>query len=193
VGQFVCGGISGANRLAKVVRDDLINVRVARTDDFDGWFRIVEAVAGEGKWIGAELPLDRNERRQRFDSQLASDDATIFLAVRGEQILGGLGVEMHRGIAELGMMLAPPWRGLGIGSLLMEACIGWASQHGAHKVTLTVWPHNQAALALYRKFGFAEEALLRRHYRRRNGELWDAIGMGLVLDHESDGCPYPPE
>ena len=44
-----------------------------------------------------------------------------------------------------------------------------------------MWPHNHAAIGLYEKFGFAREGLLRRHYRRRNGELWDAIVMGRRL------------
>jgi RimJ/RimL family protein N-acetyltransferase len=57
-------------------------------------------------------------------------------------------------------------------------------------VALQVWPHNHAARALYRRFGFADEGLLRRHYRRRNGELWDAVVMGLVLDESSPGSPF---
>jgi len=32
-----------------------------------------------------------------------------------------------------------------------------------------------------RWFGFQREGLLRRHYRRRNGELWDTVVMGLPL------------
>jgi len=28
---------------------------------------------------------------------------------------------------------------------------------------------------------------MRRHYRRRSGELWDAVIMGLVLDETSPG------
>jgi RimJ/RimL family protein N-acetyltransferase len=71
----------------------------------------------------------------------------------------------------------------------MAAGIAWSRESGAHKVTLTVWPHNRSAIALYRKFGFVEEGLFRRHYRRRNGELWDAVAMGLVLDRESSGSP----
>jgi RimJ/RimL family protein N-acetyltransferase len=57
-------------------------------------------------------------------------------------------------------------------------------------VALQVWPHNQAARRLYLRHGFAEEGLLRRHYPRRNGELWDAVVMGLVLDETSPGSPY---
>lgn len=42
-------------------------------------------------------------------------------------------------------------------------------------------PHNEAAIGLYRKFGFVEEGRLVKHMRRDNGELWDLIEMGLLL------------
>ena len=45
-------------------------------------------------------------------------------------------------------------------------------------------------IALYRKVGFVIEGRRRRQYRRRNGELWDAVLMALVLDHASPGAPY---
>jgi hypothetical protein len=35
-----------------------------------------------------------------------------------------------------------------------------------------------------------EEGRLRRHYRRRNGELWDAVVMGLVFDTTTPGSPH---
>jgi len=94
------------------------------------------------------------------------------------------------GVAEFGMLVEASWRGRGVGSKLLQACIDWAREHGAHKVSLEVWPHNHAAIALYRKFGFEQEAVRRRHYRRRNGELWDALIMGLILDWDSPASPY---
>jgi putative acetyltransferase len=66
----------------------------------------------------------------------------------------------------------------------------WSRAHGAHKVTLSVWPHNERALRLYMSHGFGVEGRLRRHWRRRNGELWDALLMALVLDTSSPGSPY---
>ena len=54
-----------------------------------------------------------------------------------------------------------------------------------------MWPHNHAARRLYRRHGFVEEGRLRRHYSRRNGELWDAVVMGLVLDEERPGSSIP--
>ncbi len=69
----------------------------------------------------------------------------------------------------------------------MEAGLAWAKAAGGHKVTLTVFPHNHAARALYSKFGFMTEGTLRRAFRRNNGELWDGVIMGLVLDTTSPG------
>jgi ribosomal protein S18 acetylase RimI-like enzyme len=48
-------------------------------------------------------------------------------------------------------------------------------------MSLSVFPHNEAGLALYRKYGFVEEGRRVKQYRRSSGELWDAIEMGLLL------------
>ncbi len=67
----------------------------------------------------------------------------------------------------------------------------WARESGLHKVDLGVWPHNTAAIALYRCRGFTIEGRRHRHYRRANGELWDVVTMGLVLDTHSPGSSHP--
>lgn len=76
-----------------------------------------------------------------------------------------------------------------MGTALLQAGVDWAREVGAHKVALQLWPHNVAAARLYARFGFVEEGRLRRHYRRRNGELWDAVVMGLLLDEHGRGRP----
>jgi RimJ/RimL family protein N-acetyltransferase len=165
-------------------------VRPSTVADFDDWLRLYEEVAAEGKWIGGEIPVDRGARKRSYLDTLRDDEAASFVADSGGCVIGSLGVHMRAGVAELGMLIDAGWRGRGIGSALMAACIEWASEHRAHKIILEVWPHNHTAQALYRKFGFQEEGVLKRQYRRRNGELWDSVRMGLVLDHESPGCPF---
>ena len=64
----------------------------------------------------------------------------------------------------------------------MAACVEWARETGVHKLSLEVFPWNEPAIALYRRFGFVEEGRLRKQYRRQSGELWDVLVMGLVLD-----------
>lgn len=145
-------------------------------------------VAGEGRWIGAELPLDEAGDRATLLRGIEGADAALFVATVGDTssgttIVGNLGISLPRyKVADLGMLVADRWRGRGVGSALLEAGIDWARQHGAHKVALQHWPHNEGARALYAKFGFEQEGYLRRHYPRRNGDLWDAVVLGLVLD-----------
>ena len=79
------------------------------------------------------------------------------------------------------MTVAREWRGRGVGSALLAAAIEWAREQGLHKLSLGVFAHNAAGIALYRKFGFVEEGRRVKQYRRQNGELWVAIDMGLLL------------
>ncbi len=69
-----------------------------------------------------------------------------------------------------------------MGTALVAAAIEWARAYGLHKLALSVFPHNDAAIALYRKFGFVEEGRLVRHVRRADGQFWDLIEMGLLIE-----------
>jgi RimJ/RimL family protein N-acetyltransferase len=163
------------------------SIRLATLEDLADLVELSWSIAAEGRWIGAEIPFDRDERRTALAKRVTGSDGVIFVADagdhdRGAEIVGNITVDLTSyGVAGLGMMLAPPWRGRGLGTALLDAGLAWAVNAGAHKAALEVWPHNEAALALYRKAGFVEEGRKRRHYRRANGEIWDAILMGLPL------------
>jgi RimJ/RimL family protein N-acetyltransferase len=169
--------------------DDVV-IRRSIAEDFDEWFDLYQEVADEARWIGREGPLDRDDRRQAFERTLEADDSRTFIAERDGTVVGALGVTLNAGLAELGMMVRHAERGRGIGTALMASCIRWCRDRQAHKVTLTVWPHNERGIALYRTFGFAVEGRLARHHRRRSGELWDLLSMGLVLDTTSPGSTF---
>ena len=104
------------------------------------------------------------------------------VAVADGELVGSLDVHVSRfGFGEIGMAVAPEWRGRGVGSALLGAAIEWSRERGLHKLSLSVFPHNTAAIGLYRKFGFVDEGRRVKHYRRASGELWDALEMGLLL------------
>ena len=144
------------------------------------------AVAGEGEWIGTELPL-HSGWGDRYRAALEADASTWFVAEEAEQVVGGIFVQAERGVAHIGMAIIEGHRGGGLGRALLDAAVGWAREHGCHKVSLEVWPHNARARRLYRSVGFADEGRLVRHYRRRSGALWDAIIMSLILDRHAPG------
>lgn len=169
-----------------------VTVREAVAADVAGMVDLSETVVAEGRWLGRQGPIDREAHRERLAREIADAGTTAHLVAEADGVVvGHLGLELAPyGVAQLGMAVVAGWRGRGVGSALVSAAIAKARQRGAHKVALQVWPHNAAARALYTKFGFVEEGVLRRHYRRRNGELWDAVVMGLVLDEDSPASPY---
>ena len=160
-----------------------VTVREATLADVDALVAILVDVAGEGRWIGAEAPVDVERRRRRMVDDVSSDDVIVLVAETGGTPVGELGLRLAPyGVADLGMAAAAGWRGRGVGTALLAEAVERARKAGAHKIALQVWPHNAAALALYERFGFRREGYLTRHYRRRSGELWDAVIMGLRLD-----------
>ena len=170
-----------------------ITVRPATEADAGAIVELFAAVVAEGRWLGAEGPVDRAEHLERVGADLAEPDRSARLvAVAGDRIVGQVRVGRSSfGVADLSMYVAAGWRRRGVGAALVEAALRAAGDLAAHKVALQAWPDNEAALALYTRFGFTTEGSLRRHYRRRNGELWDAVVMGLVLDDGSPGGPRP--
>ena len=134
------------------------------------------AVAEERDGIATEPPVDIEARAMSWTLD------GVLVAVADAEIVGSVHVEGSRhGFGEIGMAVARQWRGRGVGSALLAAAIEWARERGLHKLSLAVFAHNVAAIALYRKFGFVEEGRRVKHYRRASGELWDALEMGLLL------------
>jgi RimJ/RimL family protein N-acetyltransferase len=154
-----------------------IEIRPMTDDDRVPMALTFAEVAEERDGIGTEPPVDIEARAARWDLDGS------FVAVLDGRLVGGLHVQAvhYHGYGEIGMHLVREARGRGVGSALMEAGIAWAREQGLHKLSLSVWPHNAAAIALYEKYGFVQEGRRVKQYRRKSGELWDTIDMGLLL------------
>jgi ribosomal protein S18 acetylase RimI-like enzyme len=72
----------------------------------------------------------------------------------------------------------------GVGDALVLAALARARALGARRVVLQVFPHNTAAVALYRKHGFVPRGLVPGGVARRSGERWDALVMERELSAE---------
>ncbi len=166
-----------------------VRIRSAAAQDLAGILALTETVAAEGRWIGTQSPIDVQRVTDRFLTHVSDPAHLSLVAIVAEggepsgAVVGQLQMAVASyGVADLGMMLAPDYRGRGIGRRLMDDAIAWAlARSDVHKIELQAWPHNAAALALYRSCGFEQEGYLRRHYRRRTGEIWDAVIMGRQL------------
>ncbi|MDQ0654323.1 GNAT family N-acetyltransferase [Pseudomonas cedrina] len=107
------------------------------------------------------------------------------VAVHGGEVIGQLGLEQYLRVRQahvgsFGMGVATAWQGRGIGSRLLTAALDVADNWmNLHRVELTVYADNQAAQALYRKFGFEVEGVL-RDYAVRDGRFVDTVSMARL-------------
>ena len=151
-------------------------VRLAGDEDRLVIAMLIAGVAEERDGIEAEPPIDVEALAARWVVE------GTLVAVADAEIVGSLQVRANRsGFGEIAMAVAREWRGRGVGSALLATGIEWSRERGLHKLVLDVFPHNAAAIALYRKFGFVEEGHRVKQYRRANGEFWDSLDMGLLL------------
>ena len=112
-------------------------------------------------------------------------DAVVLVAELPEGIVGRLSLarDAHpssRHVADLGLMVAATPRRRGIGLALLAAAEEWAAAAEIRKLELHVFPHNEAAIRLYERAGFAQEGYRRAHYVRA-GQFVDAILMAKSL------------
>jgi ribosomal protein S18 acetylase RimI-like enzyme len=151
-------------------------IRPARENDRVPLAVVFAAVAEERDGIATEPPVDVEARAASWTLD------GVLVAVAGTEVVGSVHVDVSQhGFGEIGMAVAREWRGRGVGSALLAAAIEWARERSLHKLSLSVFAHNAAAIALYRKLGFVEEGRRVKQYRRASGELWDTIDMGLLL------------
>ena len=133
----------------------------------------------------AAEPLTFWDDRARLSA--CGDRVATFVAVEQGLHLGsatGLWFD-HDGPALLvAMWVRPAQRGCGLGLALADAVCGWAERIGADHIELDVREHNHAAIALYRRAGFAVTA--GPHPAEAAPQL-NELRMARRLDRPPDG------
>jgi L-phenylalanine/L-methionine N-acetyltransferase len=131
-----------------------------------------------------QMPFQSTEVwRQRLAT---NDERQLKLvALHQGDVIGNLGLEQFSRVrrahcANLGMGVAVAWQGKGVGSMLLAAALEVADNWmNLRRVELTVYADNEAAIGLYRKFGFETEGLL-RDYAVRDGRWVDTLAMARL-------------
>ena len=108
------------------------------------------------------------------------------LAVREAGVLVGCTaivvdtLSWSRHVGELRVLVAPVWRGRGLGRLLVQQCFAQALDLGLEKLVAQMTVDQVAAIAVFEELGFRAEALLRDHVKDRDGQLHDLA----LLSHD---------
>jgi L-phenylalanine/L-methionine N-acetyltransferase len=125
--------------------------------------------------------------RKRIDEMPAGNAAgeIMLVAERGSVVVGNAGVHgvaalRRRHAAGVGIAVARDAQGQGVGSALMAALIDWSDNWAQLlRLELTVFTDNEAAIALYKKFGFVHEGT-HRAYALRDGVFVDVHAMARL-------------
>jgi putative acetyltransferase len=171
----VSGRPAGGGQLPEVLPPAGVEVRRARRRDRRAVLDLIATVAAEGRFIRAEeVDRERSQRQRRWIRRSWTIDRANIVATSEGRVIGNLGIiredgAVGRHVASLGMVVARGWRGRGVGSALLAEAFRWATWAGVEKVALTVYPHNDRAIALYRKFGFQEEGRLAGQSKKSYG------------------------
>lgn len=116
-----------------------------------------------------------------------ADGTFNLVACVGEEIVGQLGLHTfpnlprRRHVGKIGMGVRDDWQGKGAGTALMQAAIDLADNWlQLTRLELEVYTDNEAAIKLYKKFGFMVEGRL-VNFAFRDGEYIDAFMMARVV------------
>ncbi|KLN56904.1 GNAT family N-acetyltransferase [Variovorax paradoxus] len=159
---------------------------VVSTDEhhFESLHKALDVVAREQKYL-ALTQAPPWEQSLAFYRNVLAAGFPHFVAVDGSgKVVGWCDVSpvfghsrVHIGV--LGIALLPEARGHGLGAQLLQAAIGKSWARGLTRIELSVRADNPKAKALYERFGFEHEGLLRRA-SLIDGTYHDAHAMALL-------------
>jgi ribosomal protein S18 acetylase RimI-like enzyme len=100
-------------------------------------------------------------------------------------LVPGVGWTSH--VGDLRVVVLPEYRGQGIGWRLAAAGQELAETLGMSKLMIEITATNSGGQAMFRAFGFAEEARLHGHVRDLDGEPQDLLLFSRWLDGSNTG------
>ena len=135
-------------------------------------------------WGTLQTPMTSVEQRQkRFDATDVNN--RMLVAEIDGRVVGCIGLHRepwHRRhhAAGLGMAVHDAYAGRGVGTALMAAVVDLADRWwNVRRLELNVYADNARAIALYERFGFEREGLL-RDYAWRDGAYVDSLAMARL-------------
>jgi L-amino acid N-acyltransferase YncA len=107
-------------------------------------------VASREGWFADHTP----ERRPLWTIHAADDTSDKPAVIGWLSYSNFYGRPAYSGTAELSIYIAEQWRGKGIGRYCLEQAMAYAPNVQVHTLLGFIFGHNEASLALFRKYGF---------------------------------------
>lgn len=163
-----------------------VTIRPARQDDIAGIVGIIRQVAAEGTYIEAESVAQQLDYEDTLMRHNEFESRVFFVATVEDEVVGWVHLDVPeidklRHTAEITVGLVDAYRGHGIGTLLIERGLEWASEESLAKVYNSFPATNQQAIDFFERRGGEIEATREDHYRI-DGEPVDEVMMAIEPD-----------
>ncbi|MDQ2052567.1 GNAT family N-acetyltransferase [Natronolimnohabitans sp. A-GB9] len=171
---------------SEITADDIeVTIRSARQEDLSGIIGAMRQVVEEMTYIEAETVADELDhedvllRRNEYESRM------FFVATVDDEVVGWAhlhlpNLEKLGHTAELTLGVLEEYRGMGIGSELLDRALEWVRSRGHEKVYQSVPSTNEAAIEFFEDRGWTIEAVREDHYKLGD-EYIDEVMMAIEL------------
>lgn len=165
-------------------------IRSAREKDAGALSQVRLQIDGETEYLDREKGeafIDEDGFRHLIQSDSRKDKNLFLVAEANSEIVGfsrceGTTLKRQAHKVEFGICILQAYWGYGIGRNLLNKTIEWADNSQIKKITLKVLETNSKAIALYEKFGFQTEGILRNDKLLSDGKYYNTIVMGRIKD-----------
>ena len=165
-----------------------ITIRPAQADDSCAIIETVRSNANERSYVLMEHYGKDDTSEREYISHLDAVNNLLIVSVAGGTAVGCLAALQADGgkrpetthLLHLGLHLREAYRGLGIGTHLLEYAVTWAVEKGFKKLEANIFTTNKYSLGMFTKAGFAEEGV-RKNRIQVGRELVNEVLMGKVL------------
>jgi RimJ/RimL family protein N-acetyltransferase len=124
------------------------------------------------------------EKVQDYIQKVCADPNQVMIVTEVDSCIVSMshiecgGNKRTRHVGQMGLSILPNWRGIGLGTAILQAMIDWAAANPViEKLTLGVWAANKTAIGLYEKMGFVEEGRKVREVKFADGSYDDMVCM----------------
>lgn len=166
-----------------------ITLRPAAPDDSSAIMSTVRSISPERSYVLMEQYGKDEKSAREYILGMDRQNNLLLVAIANNAVIGCLAaLQADYGrrprsahILNVGLHLIEAYRGLGIGTGLLDYAIGWAREHGFKKLTACIFTKNKRSLHVFSKAGFKEECIRQKQIRIGH-EYIDEVCMGMLVE-----------
>jgi len=165
-----------------------IVLRTAECEDAGQMIEVIRTDAPDRSYVLMEHYGARPDSIKAYICGIDAEKNLLLVAVSGDRVIAVLsGIQMGKGkiphtahVMAVGLHVMPQYRGMGIGTRMLDYAARWAKGRGFEKLEADIFTTNKRSLHLFERAGFIEEGT--RQKRIRIGKQYiDEILLGKIL------------